>query len=124
MENLHIEASRNTPKILCSNGSIQIEGKSLLSDPSKFFNPLYDWIEIYSTPPGKKTEVHLNFEYIDTASVQGIMKMLRMLKEMPGYQKYVTVYWYFEFDDAELLELGEIMEGRLGLNFNYIERMK
>jgi hypothetical protein len=122
MDKLHIEATRNTPHIYCSYGTIRIEGKSLLPDPNTFFAPLYKWIDEYLAAPDNRTEIHLNFEYIDTSSVQGIMKMLRQIKEMPGHENSVTVHWYFEFDDPELLELGEIMEGRLGLTFNYIER--
>jgi hypothetical protein len=46
---------------------------------------------------------------------------MRMFKPLQEKSKDVAVNFYFEFDDPELLELGEIMEGRLGIKFNFIE---
>ena len=71
--------------------------------------------------PLDRTTIELKLEYVDTASVQSVFDLMRMFKPLQEKNKEVTVNFYFEFDDPELLELGEIMEGRLGIKFNFIE---
>ncbi len=74
-----------------------------------------------SRNPEEKTTVDLKLEYVDTASVQSVFDIMRMFKPLQEKNKEMAVNFYFEFDDPELLELGEIMEGRLGIKFNFIE---
>ena len=121
MEDLILKPQNKTLDISCTQGTISMSGNSLLPDPRKFFKPVFDWVTEYVTNPAKKTVVNLNFEYIDTSSVQAVFDILKILKEIPDSDERVLVNWYFEFDDPELLEVGEIMEGRLKLNFNYLE---
>ena len=47
---------------------------------------------------------------------------MKTLKEkIPNSADRLIVNFYFEFDDPELLEVGEIMAGRLRLDFNFNE---
>jgi hypothetical protein len=122
MEELILKAKKDTPHIICRDGKISMQGNSILSDPKAFFLPVSQWVEEYVTTKPKTTEVELNFDYVDTASVQSIFSILKILKKIPGYENRVVVNWYYEFDDPELLEVGEIMQTRLNLNFNFIEQ--
>jgi hypothetical protein len=78
-------------------------------------------VEEYIQDPQDLTTIDLKLEYVDTASVQSVFDIMRMFKPLQDKEKEVAVNFYFEFDDPELLELGEIMEGRLGIKFNFIE---
>ena len=78
-------------------------------------------MESYLKEPEEVTTVDLKLEYVDTASVQSVFDVMRMFKVLQEQKKELVVNFYFEFDDPELLELGEIMEGRLGIKFNFIE---
>lgn len=121
MEDLHIEPQKKTLDIQCTDDNISMYGNSLLPNSRTFFQPVFDWVTEYVKNPSKKTEVSLKFEYIDTASIQALFDVLKLLKSIPDNEERVIVNWYFEFDDPELLEIGEIMEGRLKLNFNFID---
>ncbi len=121
MEELRFEPQKKTLDIKCVEGNISMSGNSLLPNPKKFFQPVYDWVTEYVKNPAEKTEVSLKFEYIDTSSIQAIFDILKLLKDIPNSEDRVIVNWYFEFDDPELLEVGEIMDGRLKLNFNFID---
>jgi hypothetical protein len=116
-----LEPKEDTLAIECRDGSISMKGNSILAYPRKFFQLVTDWVSEYVKEPAVQTDVILKFEYIDTASVQSIFDILKLLKHIPDYEKSVLVNWYFEFDDPELLEVGEIMEARLKLKFNYVE---
>lgn len=121
MEELILEPKEDSLAIECRKGSISMKGNSILAYPRKFFQPVTDWVNEYVKEPADHTEVVLRFDYIDTASVQSIFDILKQLKRIPDYDDRVMVHWYFEFDDPELLEVGEIMEARLKLKFNFVE---
>ncbi|MDF1574105.1 MAG: DUF1987 domain-containing protein [Bacteroidales bacterium] len=121
MENISIEPTKKSLEVECSTGYFKLSGNSILSDPRKFFQPIVEWVEDYIKNPVDKTTVDLKLEYVDTASVQSVFDIMRMFKPLQDLDKEVSVNFYFEFDDPELLELGEIMEGRLGIKFNFIE---
>ncbi|NOR34039.1 MAG: DUF1987 domain-containing protein [Bacteroidales bacterium] len=121
MDNISIEPTKKSLEVECSPGYFKLSGNSILSDPRKFFQPIVEWVDDYIKNPMDKTTVDLKLEYVDTASVQSVFDIMRLFKPLQDREKEVTVNFYFEFDDPELLELGEIMEGRLGIKFNFIE---
>ncbi|RPI44115.1 MAG: DUF1987 domain-containing protein [Bacteroidetes bacterium] len=121
MENITIEATKKSLEVECTPGYFKLSGNSILSDPRKFFQPIVEWLEKYVQEPQDLTTIDLKLEYVDTASVQSVFDIMRMFKPLQDKDKEVVVNFYFEFDDPELLELGEIMEGRLGIKFNFIE---
>jgi hypothetical protein len=121
MENISIEPTKKSLEVECSPGYFKLSGNSILSDPRKFFQPIVEWVEDYIKNPLEKTTVDLKLEYVDTASVQSVFDIMRLFKPLQDQDKEVAVNFYFEFDDPDLLELGEIMEGRLGIKFNFIE---
>ena len=121
MENISIEPTKKSLEVECSPGYFKLSGNSILSDPRKFFKPIVEWVESYIQDPRDLTTIDLKLEYVDTASVQSVFDIMRMFKPLQEKEKEVAVNFYFEFDDPELLELGEIMEGRLGIKFNFIE---
>ena len=119
---LKLEQTKNTPEIRCEYGLITICGNSILENPVKYFKPLQDWTEDYLLSPAPITTVTLKFLYINTSSVLSIFDLLKLLKDkIPNSSENLIVNFYFEFDDPELLELGEIMAGRLDLDFNFTE---
>ncbi len=121
MDNISIEPTKKSLEVECSPGYFKLSGNSILSDPRKFFQPIVEWVEDYIKNPMDKTTVDLKLEYVDTASVQSVFDIMRLFKPLQDRDKEVAVNFYFGFDDPELLELGEIMEGRLGIKFNFIE---
>lgn len=121
MNELKIESKKDTLEIICTSGKIDISGNSILPNAITFFKPVFEWATKYVENPAKLTEVTLKIEYIDTSSVQALFDLLKLLKDIPNYESRLVVNWYFEFDDPELLEVGEIIDGRLKLNMNFIE---
>jgi len=120
-EDLKIDSTKDTLEIICKSGFISLNGNSIIPNAKTFFEPVANWIDDYIQNPAENTEVTLKFNYIDTASVQSIFELLKRLRDIPNYENRISINWYFEFDDPELLEVGEIMEARLKLKFNYIE---
>ncbi len=120
MEDLHLEPQKKTLDIKCVDGSISMFGNSLLPNPRKFFQPVFDWVTEYVKNPSKKTEVTLKFEYIDTASTQSLYQILRQLNGVRTNDFVLMVNWYIEDADPEMQELGEMIEQRMGIEFQYV----
>lgn len=120
MNDLYIEPSRKSLEVKCIHGEISFTGNSILSDPKAFFGRVFDWIHEYLNYPAETTVVNFRLDYVDTASVQQILELITHLKELRTGGHKLVVNWYYEMNDPELLELGEIMDGRLGLDFNFI----
>jgi len=64
--------------------------------------------------------VNIKLEYIDTASTQSLYQILRQLNSIRTREMVIMVNWYIEDTDPEMKELGEMIEQRLGLEFQYI----
>jgi len=121
MKDLFLQNRNKNFTIECRDGEIEMTGNSILTDPVAFFSPVQEWANEYTKNYDGKTVINLRFDYIDSASVQSLFELLKIFTEKPDYKSKVNVKWYFELDDPELLEIGEIIESRLKLNFDYIE---
>ena len=122
MKDLTIDKTAKTLEVSCKAVKLDFSGCSITNDPKVFFNPIKNWIKEYVKKPKKLTEVNLKFDYIDTASVKHVFDILSELKELHARDGHsVLVNWYFDYDDPEILELGEIIQGKMGLPFNFIE---
>ncbi len=122
MKELSIDKTVKSLEVNCSPGRIEFSGCSITNDPKVFFTPVKNWIRDYIKKPEKLTEVNLKFDYIDTASVKYVFEILNDLKVINGRKGYsVTVNWYFDYNDPEILELGEIIQSKIAIPFNFIE---
>ncbi len=122
MKDLSINKTAKTLEVNCIPGKLDLIGCSITNDPRVFFTPIKNWVRDYIRKPEKLTEVNLKFDYIDTASVKYVFEILNDMKEVNLKKDYsVIVNWYFDYDDPEILELGEIIQSKIGIPFNFIE---
>ncbi len=122
MKNLSIDKTAKTLEVSCIAGKMNFTGCSITNDPKVFFTPIKNWVRDYLKKPEKLTEVNLKFDYIDTASVKYVFEILSDLKDIPQTKGHsVIVNWYFDYDDPEILELGEIIQSKIGIPFNFVE---
>ena len=120
MEALTISPTSKTLSVNCENGLIELKGCSIANDPRSFFNPIMNWVKEYIKHPAELTEVICKFDYIDTASFKHLFTILQELVIINKDSNKVVVKWYYYYEDPEILELGEILQGRLDLNFELI----
>jgi len=97
------------------------EGCSITNDPRVFFKPVQEWAKEYIKNPAEYTEITLNFEYIDTASVKFVYQILQDIKSSESPNHRIKINWHYEIDDPEILELGEIIQSKLDIEFEFVE---
>ena len=120
MDDLIIEATDKSLHVDISYGILSFTGRSILTDPKIFFDPINNWVNRYLKDPADETVFNIKLEYIDTASTQSLYQILRQLKSVEKRGLVMMVNWYVEDEDPEMKELGEMIEQRLGLNFQFI----
>ena len=85
-----------------------------------FFDPINSWVSKYLKNPADETVINIKLDYIDTASTQSLYQILRQLNAVRKKGLVLMVNWYIENEDPEMKELGEMIEQRLGFDFQYI----
>ncbi len=121
MEPIHIESTNRTPFVsLSPTGKFKIRGRSIHENPSKFFDPLMDWMIQYAEKPIDPTVFDIELEYFNSGSQRYILDILWLLIEKMQEKKLI-VNWYYEDGDDDLLERGQYYESVLNIQFNFIE---
>ncbi|MFC2116454.1 DUF1987 domain-containing protein [Bacteroidota bacterium] len=123
MEEFVQEATEKCPNIELRNGYIKISGRSIPEDPKKLYKPVNQWVKDYVANPDPHTEINIQLEYCDTGSTKSIFDILMILAHCRNTNHRIDMVfnWIYEKRDAEIMELGEFMESKLNVLFNYIE---
>ncbi len=120
MDDLIIKGTDKSLAVDISFGILSFTGRSILTDPKIFFEPISNWVTRYLRDPAEETVVNIKLEYIDTASTQALYQILRLLNGIRKKGLVFMVNWYIEDEDPEMKELGEMIEQRLGVEFQYL----
>ena len=120
MDDLIIKPTDKSLSVDISYGIMNFTGRSILTDPKIFFDPVTVWVNKYMKKPAEETVINVKLEYIDTASTQALYQILRLINKVRKKGLVLMVNWYIEDEDPEMKELGEMIEQRLGIEFQYI----
>ncbi len=117
MENLIIERTTNSPKVIFNrDGNFLIEGRSIPDNAIRAFDPLFKWIDSFSS---EKVKFFINLEYLNTSSSMQLYSLLKIIERNCDI-KQIEVVWLYELDDEEHLETGEIFAEQLKrISFNF-----
>ena len=92
---------------------------SIPENSIEFYKPLIEWISNYSENPKENTLVNIQLEYFNTSSSKCILDVFKKLESISDSS--VSVKWYYEEDDEDMLEAGEDYEAIIDLSFEMIE---
>jgi hypothetical protein len=120
MKDLSLEGSAKTPTIdFKSEGELLIKGRSIPENSIEFYKPLIDWISEYSDNPKGQTLVNIQLEYFNTSSSKCILDVFKKLESIS--ESEVSIKWFYEEDDEDMLEAGEDYEAIIDLKFEMNE---
>ena len=125
METLSLQGSPKTPTIEMNAGSgvIEIKGRSIPENSIDFYRPVVEWLDTYAETAADVTEVNIQLEYFNTSSSKCILDVFKKLENVfkNNGDKGVTINWYYEEDDEDMLEAGEDYQSILKIPFKMIE---
>jgi len=120
---LNIEATEDTPKIYFEpEVGFIISGKSLPENALDFYTPVFDWSKkyFYSGETLKDTVIDFKLVYFNTASSKQIAKLFRIIEDSPA-SEHVTIKWYYDEEDIDMLKTGKRYEKLMKLKFIFEE---
>jgi hypothetical protein len=122
MNNLLVESTKKTPDVrFHPDGRLKISGRSIPEDPGLFCDQLFEWIYYYCQEPRDITTLDIELEYFNSGSSKAILHILRALVDISRQGRKLTINWYYEEGDDDIMERGEYYESILGFKFNFIE---
>ena len=123
MNNLLIGSTKKTPEVrFHTDGRLKISGRSIPEDPTMFYDQLFEWIYFFcQDPPSNITTLDIELEYFNSGSSKAILHILRALVDISKKGIKLTINWYYEEGDDDIMERGEYYESILGFKFNFIE---
>ena len=120
---LAISETAFTPSVKISpeEHRIIITGPSRLEDPSLFYEKLIKVLEenIINFKSGFSIDFKLN--YLNSSSSKWLFHILKNVQNRYGSSKIMTVNWYYDIDDENMLEAGEVFQNLLNVPFRIIE---
>ncbi|RZT91806.1 uncharacterized protein DUF1987 [Ancylomarina subtilis] len=124
MDTLIIEGTSKTPKVIfdAEKGELLLEGRSIPENSLEFYIPLMEWLDTYSQEVKTDTIVHMKLEYFNTSSSKCILDFFRKLETISNRGNKISINWYFEEDDEDMMEAGEDYDAIVGLPFAIIEQ--
>lgn len=122
MENVNIEGTAKTPTVIFEPGSglLEIKGRSIPENSTEFFRPLVDALKSFSTNSTGPITVNFKLEYFNTSSSKCILDILKILESIKKTGKMVSLNWYYEEDDEDMLESGENYQEIVNIPFNML----
>lgn len=117
MEDLFVKGTESIPMVsFKTNGEIKLEGRALVEDAFKFFQPLITWAKEFNAD---EINIEINLEYFNTSVSKQLLDLFRTFEGNPN-NKSINVKWLYEEGDDEMQESGEIYEDLLPrFNFTY-----
>jgi hypothetical protein len=122
MNNLLIESTKKTPEVSFNiDGRLKISGRSIPEDPTQFYDQLFEWIYFYCQEPSDTTTLDIELEYFNSGSSKAILHILRALVDLSKKGRRLSINWYYEEGDDDLMERGEYYESILEFKFTFFE---
>lgn len=123
MEKLFIEPTRTTPLINFDpeEGLLEMKGRSSPENSPQFYQRLMENLDEFVNAANKDLIANFSFEYFNTSSSKSLFDVLKRLSKLEAKGREVTVNWYYEEGDDDMMEAGEDYSDLLDLEFNFFE---
>lgn len=120
---LRLEATKETPQVAldAESNRFEITGRSFPLNAKGFYLPILEWLDSYGEKPNAKTDFVFRLEYFNTPSSKSISDILRKLKEIKDAGNPVSIIWFYEEDDIDILDLGHVFARTVGMDFEFKE---
>lgn len=123
MEKIFLEPTKVTPLVHFdpSEGLLELKGRSSPENSIQFYAKIIEGLDEYVTNDGDAFTATFAFEYFNTSSSKCLFDVFKRLSKIEAAGKDITINWYYEEDDDDMMEAGEDYSDLLGLDFNFME---
>jgi len=126
MDNLIIEATKYTPKIVFDAGThlLEIKGETYPENTAEFYAPVFKWLEEYIAKlQNEAVTVNLEINYFNSSSSKVLMDMFDKFEASVKEGKNITLNWIYDKENESSFEYGEEFQEDLEvLQLNLVEK--
>lgn len=103
------------------NGLLRIEGESYHEHAVIFFQPVFEWLHTYiQQHPKQKLTVEFRMTYYNTSTSRRFLEIFNILESYYKEGGLVSVKWYCEADDIDMVESGMEYVQEVSFQFDVI----
>jgi hypothetical protein len=123
MKSLNIASTRTTPSVVfdASANTLTLTGDSYPEDSIPFYRNILKQIEAHFSEERPPFTVVFRLNYYNTSSSKCILDVLELLERFYVDKKQdISIQWYYQEDDRDMLESGEDFESEVTMPFELI----
>jgi hypothetical protein len=124
MENFLLTGNSKVPTVdfNANTGVLTIKGRatSFSGGEVDFFLPVKKWVSEYSLSPAENTTLNVQLEYYCTHVSKVLLDIFRILDKVYLSGNSVTINWYHEEDDNDMIEAADDYKNLLKVPFNLV----
>lgn len=122
MNPIYIKSTYNTPEVNfdAKKGLLEFTGRSIPEHAIFFYEQLVNWAKEYADSNPSETTVNIKLDYLNSSSHKFMLELLEKLEPLRTNGHKLTINWYYEFDDEEMLDMGKEFEMLLKIPFTMI----
>ncbi len=123
MKSIYIEEKELIPKVILDKekGIFEIAGRACPENYMAFYAPIFKWLDDYSDNPNEHTVFVVKLFYYNTASSKALMKILQILAKIKKKGFGLTIKWYYNSADEDLMIAGEDYSALINIPFEFIK---
>lgn len=124
MEKVFIKPTRTTPLIEFdpNKGFLEMSGRSSPENSIALYQKIIDNLDEYATSESVEFTANIAFEYLNTSSSKCLFDIFKKICKIKENGKKITINWYYEEGDEDIIETGEDYSDLLNLDFNFMEK--
>lgn len=124
LSKVKLQATRNLPEFILDpeRKYISIKGRFMASykDAMVFIRTIEDWISKYALLPHTKTTIDVYCIYVNTRNKKRYFSIFEHFQEVLNPDE-IVLNWYYDREEEDVLEDGEILASKLKLPVNFID---
>ena len=122
MSNINLSPSEDGPEVSFNKESktFRISGNSYPENCEKIYEPIKRFIEHYGEQGYKELNLEFHFNLINSTSTVYVAQIIVGVATLVKNGIKISVKWYYDQYDEELLDLGEKLASISNIPFEYI----
>ena len=118
-----IDPTSVTPYVMLDTAAelFEIKGRSSPENSVQFYQEILEGLDDFLEKGDDQLTANFAFEYFNTSSSKCLFDVFKKISRIEESGKTITINWFYEEDDDDMMEAGEDYSDLLELEFNFLE---